>query len=106
MATAELKRRIEQHLEQEKELVIDPAIFAAFRERAERVSDVEVVLKRGRYRNELTQFRYDVWLHVEAVDVTGEEVFESGEYDSDTGEHSHDEHLKIYEIHPGLCGEF
>jgi hypothetical protein len=43
-----------------------------------------------------------VWLHVRAVDATDAVVFESGGYDFATAELSHDEHLKIYDIHPGL----
>lgn len=41
-------------------------------------------------------------LHVRAVDGAGQTVFESGHYDFGTGELSHDEQAKIYEIHPGL----
>jgi hypothetical protein len=43
-----------------------------------------------------------VWLHVEAVDGAEATVFESGAYDAASGVLTHDEHLKIYEIHPGL----
>jgi hypothetical protein len=43
-----------------------------------------------------------VWIRVEAVDDVGAPVFESGAYDFATGELSHDENLKIYEVHPGL----
>jgi mono/diheme cytochrome c family protein len=43
-----------------------------------------------------------VWLHVEAVDALGAEVYESGEYDFETAELHHDEDAKIYEVHPGL----
>jgi hypothetical protein len=43
-----------------------------------------------------------IWLHVEAVDGAGETVFESGHYDAATGELTHDEQAKIYEIHAGL----
>jgi hypothetical protein len=43
-----------------------------------------------------------IWLHVEAVDEGGSQVFESGHWDPATGELSHDEQAKIYEIKPGL----
>jgi hypothetical protein len=43
-----------------------------------------------------------IWLNVRAVDGSGQTVFESGHYDFGTGELSHDEQAKIYEIHPGL----
>jgi amino acid adenylation domain-containing protein/non-ribosomal peptide synthase protein (TIGR01720 family) len=64
-ATGDLRRRIERQRAQEKELVIDPAFFAALQRRIPRVSHVEVLLKRGRHSNELTRFRYDVLIHVE-----------------------------------------
>ena len=43
-----------------------------------------------------------VWLHVQAFDAGGAQVYESGHYDFSTGELTHDEDVKIYEIHPGL----
>ena len=43
-----------------------------------------------------------IWLHVRAVDESGTQVFESGHYDAATGDLTHDESIKIYEIHPGL----
>jgi hypothetical protein len=43
-----------------------------------------------------------IWLNVKAVDINGQQVFESGAYDFGTADLSHDAQLKIYEIHPGL----
>ena len=43
-----------------------------------------------------------IWLHVEGVTAAGAVVFESGAYDFGTGELTHDQQAKIYEIHPGL----
>jgi hypothetical protein len=43
-----------------------------------------------------------VWLHVEAVDALGQQVYESGHYDFATGELHHDADAKVYEILPGL----
>ena len=43
-----------------------------------------------------------VWLHVEAFDVGGAPVYESGHYDFATAELTHDADLKIYEILPGI----
>jgi len=43
-----------------------------------------------------------VWLRIEAFDAGGALVYESGHYDFATAELSHDEDLKVYEIHPGL----
>jgi acyl carrier protein len=59
-----LQRRAQERIAQEKELVIDPALFTFLRNRLPQVSHVNVQLKRGRYHNELTKFRYDVTLRV------------------------------------------
>ena len=61
---AVLAQRIEQSVRQEEELVVDPEFFLALRQRIPGISWVEIQLKRGRERNELTRFRYDVTLHV------------------------------------------
>src|SRR5262249_10204453 len=44
--------------------LLDPALFAALRERFPKIGGVEVQLQRGRAHNELTRFRYQVLLHV------------------------------------------
>ncbi|WP_198299662.1 non-ribosomal peptide synthetase [Tumebacillus avium] len=56
-------------LHKDNELVIDPAFFHALKEAVPQISRVEVLLKRGVARNELTQFRYDVILHVGGTDA-------------------------------------
>ena len=66
MSCSELQGRIRQHMDRERELLIDPAFFRAVKEHLPRISAVEILLKRGRHHNELTRFRYDVLLHVEA----------------------------------------
>ena len=43
-----------------------------------------------------------IWLSVTAKDPSGTVVFQSGVYNSSTGELFHDEQLKVYEIHAGL----
>jgi hypothetical protein len=43
-----------------------------------------------------------IWLHVEAFDVAGQSIFESGAYDFATAVLTHDAQAKIYEIKPGL----
>jgi SAM-dependent methyltransferase/acyl carrier protein len=62
--SAELRQRVQRSVNQEEELLIDNRFFAAVRERIPAISHVEVKLKRGRYHNELTRFRYDVVLRV------------------------------------------
>jgi amino acid adenylation domain-containing protein len=55
---------VERRIRHEEELVLAPALFVALGERIPRVAGVEIQLRRGREHNELTQFRYDVTLHV------------------------------------------
>jgi amino acid adenylation domain-containing protein len=57
-------QRAKRRRHKDNELVIDPAFFHALKLRLPQISRAEVLLKRGLARNELTQFRYDVILHV------------------------------------------
>jgi hypothetical protein len=43
-----------------------------------------------------------IWLNVKGYDDQGAQVFESGAYDAETAELSHDDQVKIYQIKPGL----
>ena len=63
---ARLRERLRQRLSQEQELLIDPAFFEALRARLPRLAGVRVEPKRGRYDNELSRFRYDVLLTLDA----------------------------------------
>ncbi|HEY0730622.1 MAG TPA: phosphopantetheine-binding protein, partial [Pyrinomonadaceae bacterium] len=69
----QLQQRVERRIEQEEELLIDPAFFMALKQHLPRVSHVEVEPKRGRYHNELTKFRYQVMIHVQKA-VAAEEL--------------------------------
>jgi amino acid adenylation domain-containing protein len=60
----QLRQRVKRSVAQEEELALDPAFFFALRERLPQIKRVEVRLKRGRHRNEMTRFRYDVVLHL------------------------------------------
>ncbi|HEX8559852.1 MAG TPA: amino acid adenylation domain-containing protein [Pyrinomonadaceae bacterium] len=64
LAVERLRRRVRRRVEQEEELVIAPAFFTALAGRLPNVARVEVEPRRGRHRNELTQFRYQVMLGV------------------------------------------
>jgi aminoglycoside N3'-acetyltransferase/SAM-dependent methyltransferase len=64
LSRVELRQRVHQAMAQEKELVIEPAFFTALRQRFPQIRHVDIRLKRGRYHNELTKFRYDVILQV------------------------------------------
>jgi 2-polyprenyl-3-methyl-5-hydroxy-6-metoxy-1,4-benzoquinol methylase/acyl carrier protein len=59
-----LHERAQKGAAQEKELVLDPELFAVIKGHLPQINRVEIQLKRGRYRNELTGFRYDVILHI------------------------------------------
>jgi amino acid adenylation domain-containing protein len=61
----ELQRRVQKAIAQEKELVIDPAFFTVLRGHLPQISEVDIQLKRGRYHNELTKFRFDVVLRTD-----------------------------------------
>lgn len=64
LPVAQLEQRVKRHMAQEEELIIEPAFFAALRQQFPQIGDVQVLLKRGRYQNEMTQFRYDVILRL------------------------------------------
>lgn len=59
-----LWQSVQTRVRQENELVIAPGFFQSLPQRLPQITRVEINLKRGRARNELTCFRYDVVLHV------------------------------------------
>jgi amino acid adenylation domain-containing protein len=63
----ELDERIRAQEDDDEELEIDPAFFLAIQERLPAIAWVEILHKRGRYHNELNQFRYDVIIHTGAA---------------------------------------
>jgi amino acid adenylation domain-containing protein len=60
----ELRRRVLRRVVDEEELVVDPAFFLALAKRLPGIAGVDLLVKRGRWHNELARFRYDVVLHV------------------------------------------
>lgn len=62
----QLHKQLQTAMFQETELAIAPAFFQALQQRFTQISHIQVQLTRGRSRNELTQFRYNVILNVEA----------------------------------------
>src|SRR5262249_39180430 len=60
----DLSLRVRQRIDEEQELVIHPSFFHSLQQQVPRITDVQIRLKTGRYHNEITQFRYDVILHV------------------------------------------
>jgi amino acid adenylation domain-containing protein len=61
---ADLRQRVQTNLNEEEELIIDPAFFKALKQHLPQISQVQIQLKRGRSYNELTRFRYDAILYV------------------------------------------
>ncbi len=66
---AELRERIEQRMSRESELLVSESFFHAVARDTPRIGDVTFALKAERTVNELTNFRYDVVLHVGAQDA-------------------------------------
>ncbi|MCI0724046.1 MAG: amino acid adenylation domain-containing protein, partial [Acidobacteria bacterium] len=64
LSRAALKQRAQKHMKEEEELVVDPAFFIALKQELPGIRQVEILPKRGRSHNELTQFRYQVMIHV------------------------------------------
>jgi amino acid adenylation domain-containing protein len=64
LSLAELQQRVRKQMSQDKELAVAPDFFIALKQHLPQISRVEIRLKGGRHRNELTKFRYDVILHV------------------------------------------
>ncbi len=64
LAVRDLRQRVQKQVQDEKELVIDPAFFRSLPKRFPQITGVRVQLKRGQYINELTRFRYDVILQI------------------------------------------
>jgi SAM-dependent methyltransferase len=61
------QQQVRQSVAGEEELVIDPTFFLALKQHFPKIAWVEIQPKRGLANNELTQFRYDVTLHLESV---------------------------------------
>ena len=64
LTLSELRRRVEDRLATENELVIDPRFFEAVRRDLPDILNIAVMPKRGGYDNELSRFRYDAILTV------------------------------------------
>jgi len=58
------QRMVHSSVAAEEELVIDPRFFIVLKQRFPQITWVEIQPKRGNSQNELTQFRYDVILHI------------------------------------------
>ncbi|NER98850.1 MAG: amino acid adenylation domain-containing protein, partial [Symploca sp. SIO1B1] len=63
----QLRQQVKNAVNQEEELVIDPDFFIALKQHLPQIKHVQIQLKSGDYHNELTQFRYDVIIHVSST---------------------------------------
>ncbi|HEY0930693.1 MAG TPA: amino acid adenylation domain-containing protein, partial [Gemmatimonas sp.] len=66
----ELQQLVERRLAEDRELSVDPAWFYREMGGVPSVRSIEVQLKPGGYLNELSQFRFDVTLHVAPVNAS------------------------------------
>jgi amino acid adenylation domain-containing protein len=64
VSSAEIRERVRRRMSHERELIIDPAFFAALGRRIMPFGRARVMLKRGSRQNELTRFRYDVLMQI------------------------------------------
>ncbi len=64
LSKEQLQQRVQAQMFEETELIVDPAFFTALQQRFPRIGRVQIQLARGRYHNEMTQFRYNVILHI------------------------------------------
>jgi len=60
-----IKMHVNQRLNQEKELLIHPHFFTALQGELKEIKHLRIQPKRGKYNNELTKFRYDVFLYMD-----------------------------------------
>jgi amino acid adenylation domain-containing protein len=64
LTVSELRKRIQDSLKAENELVIAPNFFTTLQQHLPQIGDVQMELKGGSYHNELTKFKYDVILRL------------------------------------------
>ncbi|MET0397470.1 MAG: amino acid adenylation domain-containing protein, partial [Longimicrobiaceae bacterium] len=66
LPAAQLPGRVGRGVAEEQELLVDPALFEALRARIPRLRRVEVQAKRAEHDNEVSAFRFDAVLHLDA----------------------------------------
>ncbi|MCK5522835.1 MAG: amino acid adenylation domain-containing protein [Thiomargarita sp.] len=60
----QVRQKVNLSVFQESELVIDPIFFSWLPSRYPQISNVRIQLQQGRVHNELTRYRYDVFLYI------------------------------------------
>jgi len=77
----ELRQLIAQRMAHENELMVDPAFFRAIQSRFPAIREIESQLRRGKIRNEFTQFHYDITLHLgDAVPTRANPPWQDGKH--------------------------
>jgi amino acid adenylation domain-containing protein/natural product biosynthesis luciferase-like monooxygenase protein len=74
LSPAELAAQVRRRVELEDRLQVAPEFFSWICRRIPRIHRVEVLPRRGRLVDEITQFHYDVVLHLDGVPQQGPEV--------------------------------
>ncbi len=60
----EFLRKVQMHVVREEELLVDPTFFHALKHHIPNLQHTQIILKTGKYFNELNKFRYDVILFI------------------------------------------
>ncbi|MGS0897526.1 thioesterase domain-containing protein, partial [Burkholderia stagnalis] len=68
LRVSQLAPRVAQRAANESELTVDPAWFSALQQRLPAVRHIDILSKGRRVHNELTDYRYDVIIHVGHAD--------------------------------------
>lgn len=66
LSTTQLQQLVQEQVDSEKELILNPDFFTALQQYLPQISYVQICPKRGYSQNELTKFHYDVILHIKA----------------------------------------
>ncbi|MEH2147514.1 amino acid adenylation domain-containing protein [Nostoc sp.] len=69
LSIKDLRQRIQKSIRNEGELLVDPNLFIALKQRFPRISHVQIQLKQGYAKTEMSRFRYDVILHLDQTDT-------------------------------------
>ncbi|MBE8968393.1 amino acid adenylation domain-containing protein [Nostocales cyanobacterium LEGE 12452] len=69
LSIQDLRQQIQKSIRTEGELLIDPDLFIALKQKFPRISHVEIQLKRGYSHTEMSRFRYDVVLYLDGTNT-------------------------------------
>ncbi|MCP4178736.1 MAG: amino acid adenylation domain-containing protein, partial [bacterium] len=64
-SVSQLRKNISNSIDNDNELLISPEFFYYLQSKNKRISHIEIKYKKGHAINELTNYRYDVVLHIE-----------------------------------------